>query len=400
MPVRNPTRRRQLGSAAFAIFLATLFYGLSLSQEGGHQTVTYLVFYGLAAVSFVVVVLVAVLELANGSGPPEPQGGSQAVSGRGDAQAAGRDALMAGRDIHITHEPRPTGNVLARALADAETELQTIRLRVADVQEAGFYPLGFILPAFNREAVAHGLADEGLDTARRQVDAAYIECDRLNNRLEGRFWSGGPSPEPAPAELDDGDRLEFVLHRVDTAIGAIRSIRTGAAAPAALQLAGPWWKREEITGQWSDAEWAEFVGLYVVNDGPDIARSLWAELEFSAPDGAPLPETELTKIMGRWSQAPVPEIGDSPEERRFTQIDLDPNGRPEPLDVAVRFESDAQMLAMNSRNLLAGGRHGIFLIPLDSFEVQVRIRGVGGIGVMSRWSCSRDNFRLTERARA
>lgn len=399
----SSTRRRQIGAGAFAGLLATLIPAI---QGPGDQAETYVLF-GLAGVSLVIVIWAVLGEVlgqeVDSPALPETQavaevGEAQAATGGHNAQTAGGDAYMAGRDINIVQAATDPGNPVARALADAETELLTIRSRTADALADGFFPVGFMLPADRRKAASHGLADHGLDTVRRQVDNAYIECDRLNTRLNGRFWTEGPMPEPGPASVEPGDRLEFLIHRVDTAIEGIRSVRRGTDPPAALQVA-PWWKEEEIQGAWSStAELAEFVGLYVVNDGPDAARHVWAELEFLGPTGAPLEGTELRTLVGRWSQAPKPEIGSSPEAREFTEIDIEPNGRPEPLDVAVRFKSDQAVYAMNTRNLLAGGRQDIFLIPEDTFEVRVSVRAVGEVSLLSQWSCSRSDFRLKESA--
>jgi hypothetical protein len=71
--------------------------------------------------------------------------------------------------------------------------------RLTDARDDCYFPLGFFLPADYREAAVKALEDRGLKAVREQLDEAYIECDRLNRRLEGRFWDDSPFPEQAPA---------------------------------------------------------------------------------------------------------------------------------------------------------------------------------------------------------
>ena len=117
-----------------------------------------------------------------------------------------------------------------------------------------------------------------------------------------------------------------------------------------------------------------------------MARSLWATLEFDDQAGKPL----LEHMQGRWSHLPTPQAGDPFEAPQFTQIDIPPNLRPEPLDVAVRFEGDGATFGMNSRNLFSGGRHDIFEIQTP-FKVEIRIRGEGALTSVASGSAVKES---------
>jgi hypothetical protein len=91
-------------------------------------------------------------------------------------------------------------------------------------------PFGSFLPADYRQAAVDALEDRGLRNVRRQIDQAYNECDRLNRRLEGRFWDDSPLPEQAPAEVVEDDRLPGAISKVENAIGALRELQSAALA--------------------------------------------------------------------------------------------------------------------------------------------------------------------------
>src|SRR5262249_44264541 len=133
------------------------------------------------------------------------------------------------------------------------------------------------------------------------------------------------------------------------------SSRFGATPGPLLEFGAAWEKREFIVGAaGADGEWADFVGVYVLNRGTETAKGVWAELEFETMDGTP-----IIRFQGRWSHAPMASLGDPFEAPRFTQTNVPPNAKPEPLDVALRFESDRHLYGMNTRNLFSGGRHEI-----------------------------------------
>ena len=352
----------------------------------------------LGVVAILMMVGGLILEFSSRSSIPEDQ--TPNVSAGRDASVSRRDTYTAGRDIHIASAPptplstteRPTGT-FRRALGDAETELATLLGRLRDAQLEGHFPLGFFLPADYRQPVVDALEDAGLKTARRKIDTAYIACDRLNVRLDGRFWDGAPIPNPAPAEILEDDHVPETIATVEGAIDALRKVqadRSGSSNGLLVEFGPVWHKREFITGALKGpGEWAEFVGVYVLNSGSKSARRVWAEVAFNALDG-----TSLIAIQGRWSHAPRASLGDPFEAPRFIEIDLSPNAKPEPLDIAVRFENDGLVFGMNTRNLFSAGRHDIFSIKADEFLVRIRIRGEGGLDLHGEWRCSSGDFRL------
>lgn len=158
------------------------------------------------------------------------------------------------------------------------------------------------------------------------------------------------------------------------------------AAPK-VEFAGPWFKREFATGGTAEGEWADFVGIYARNEGGEVARNVWVELEFSVPGN-----TRPLILQGRWSHNQLASLGEPFEAPRFTEIDLPPNARPEPFDVAIRFERDGAVYAMNTRALFSGGRHEPFRLDSPEFVVRARLRGEG-IDLEGEWRCT-DNFKL------
>ena len=136
-----------------------------------------------------------------------------------------------------------------------------------------------------------------------------------------------------------------------------------------VRLVDPWWKFEVVLGGPPEGEWAEFVGVYALNEGGEAARNLRFELEVSRDDAEPL------VLSG-----PV--------------FELPANSKPEPLDVAVRFESDGAIYALSTRGLSSGGRHEPLRIDAPSFHVRLRLRDDEKVVCEGEWRCSRD-FQLT-----
>jgi hypothetical protein len=141
-----------------------------------------------------------------------------------------------------------------------------------------------------------------------------------------------------------------------------------------VRLGDPWWKFEVVMGGPPEGEWAEFVGVYALNEGGEAARNLRFELEVSRDGAEPL------VLQGRPSSGPV--------------FELPANSKPEPLDVALRFESDGAIYALSTRGLSSGGRHEPFRIDAPSFHVRIRLRGDENVVCEGEWRCSRD-FQLT-----
>lgn len=213
--------------------LATLFQGVSLTYGSDqHALLTYVLWYGVGVVLLVVAGALSVAihrraaaadqgELVTSDDSITQRSGRDSIASRG-----GRDAYSAGRDINIhTPETGGAGRTFDQAIGDAETELDAILGRLTDAGVDGWFPLDFCLPADKRQAAVDALEDRGLITARRHIDKAYNACDRLNSRLDGRFWSNTPIPEPAPAEILADDRIEWTVDCVENAIGALRDIR-------------------------------------------------------------------------------------------------------------------------------------------------------------------------------
>jgi hypothetical protein len=125
--------------------------------------------------------------------------------------------------------PSEDRSTFARAIGDAETELLTILTRLRDAETDGYFPLGFVLPADRRQSAVDQLEDAGFASIRRIVDSAYIACDRLNTRLHGRFWDPSPMPDPAPASLQESDRLPDTIRSVEAAVEALAGLQRGSA---------------------------------------------------------------------------------------------------------------------------------------------------------------------------
>ena len=183
----------------------------------------------------------------------------------------------------------------------------------------------------------------------------------------------------------------------------VASPGTSAASPTAekrpaLGFGPAWHKREWISSRpgGDQGEWAEFVGVYVQNAGGAAAQHAWAEITISATSGE-----VLRSFQGRWSEGPLPELGHAFEGAEFTQREIPPNGRSEPLDVAVRFDADGVLNGFNTRNLFSGGRHDEqFSIDADSFVVKITIRADGGESIEGRWECKKEDFRLVRSGEA
>jgi hypothetical protein len=120
------------------------------------------------------------------------------------------------------HQQR--GNPLNRALGNAETELDSIRDSLRDAQQAGWYPLGFYLPALHFQALSDALADRDMSSSRRIVSAAYNACDKLNKLVDAREWDGAPIPHREAAKVESADGLENVLGQVDAALAELRGV--------------------------------------------------------------------------------------------------------------------------------------------------------------------------------
>jgi hypothetical protein len=156
--------------------------------------------------------------------PAEPLGAIPRLPPVGEAAAA-----------RAAGGPSPANQIAGaqlfdRATGDAETELEATLGRLVDAEDDGHFPLGSFLPADYRQAAVDALEDRGLRNVRRQIDQAYNECDRLNRRLEGRFWDDSPLPEQAPAEVVEDDRLPGAISKVENAIGALRELQSAALA--------------------------------------------------------------------------------------------------------------------------------------------------------------------------
>jgi hypothetical protein len=167
-----------------------------------------------------------------------------------------------------------------------------------------------------------------------------------------------------------------------------------------VEIGDTWQKREAISSERVPRSWfyedgtlggeppelhterAEIVGFYVVNRGTAAAEHVWAELAFARPDGS-----HLLTITARPSHAPRASDGEPLEGAAFTEITLPPNGKPEPFDVALRFE-DGKAYALNTRSLILGGRYESFELAGAPFVVTAHVRGGGGLDAQRRWRCN------------
>jgi hypothetical protein len=140
---------------------------------------------------------------------------------------------QAGRDIYVgdTYNLSPSQErsaSLSRAIANALTELDAIRLRLMEAAKTGrLIPL----PANHHQPVADLMADQGWFDSRRILDDAYNTCDNLQNRLKAshRRWDGGPIPEMVQPTIEEDDNLPDVLQRVEAAIEELRRLQTRSA---------------------------------------------------------------------------------------------------------------------------------------------------------------------------
>jgi len=159
-----------------------------------------------------------------------------------------------------------------------------------------------------------------------------------------------------------------------------------------VEIGDAWHKRELIVSAATikpRGEWAEFVGFYVVNRGAAAAEHVWAHLTFSLPGGEP-----FLGIPARPSHAPRAKVGEPFDAPQFTELTLPANGRPEPFDVALRFEEDDRTYALNTRAMVSGGRHDPFEMEGPSFIVTAHVRGARGIDLRRSWRCDSPDFRL------
>jgi len=99
----------------------------------------------------------------------------------------------------------------------------------------------------------------------------------------------------------------------------------------------------------------DFVRVNVANDPPagiigGTAEKVVARISFVAEDGA----TPVHQMLGRWAETPqrmeTGRVGISLEE---VQLDIEPNGLPHPIDVAMRKPGEASCWAFNDENATA-----------------------------------------------
>lgn len=97
---------------------------------------------------------------------------------------------------------------------------------------------------------------------------------------------------------------------------------------------------------------SNFVRVQIANDPPAGLRGQRAErvaahITFAKPDGSVL----IDRMLGRWAETPqqieTGRLGLSLEE---AQLDIDPNGVPHPLDVAMKQPADMDCFAFNFEN--------------------------------------------------
>lgn len=131
-----------------------------------------------------------------------------------------------------------------------------------------------------------------------------------------------------------------------------------------------------------------FVRILVRNEGEGDARDLHASLDFRSTDGEPLFEnpfparwagTEQPVLRGRFAH-----IG-----RELSEIMLPANGRPEGLDVIVRFQDDPGVgsgcYVWSNDSMLAGVRRDEYRVEAEQFDVVVTLRGSNRVEASGTW---------------
>ena len=164
--------------------------------------------------------------------------------------------------------------------------------------------------------------------------------------------------------LDAGPILRFVGVDNDTAAVVSQATSGGGAHSASLAVT----ETMMVVSTVSD-----FVRVQVVNDPGngrgERANRVIGRIAFLDSSG----ELLIPEIVGRWAETPqrmeTGRVGISLEE---AQLDIDANGLPHPLDIAMKRTEDSHFYAFNHENSLANG----LLLPkheIDADECTVRV---------------------------
>jgi hypothetical protein len=131
-----------------------------------------------------------------------------------------------------------------------------------------------------------------------------------------------------------------------------------------------------------------FARVLAANRPPPGLRGLRAdrvvaELEFYEPESGQL----FLSIYGRWAETPQrAETGRLGIDLAETQLDIDANGLPHPLDIAMKRPGAGEMFAYNHENASAPGlelpKH---LIARPVCRVRVTLRPANGMAVISEF---------------
>lgn len=376
---------------------ALITKGVDYSSDGkGHELVTYLGFYGAGAALLTIALITWLLGRSKdedretreepAATVSESPGGAAAVAQHTGAGSISGNVLNYS-PITVAAQRSPRERTFNQAIGDAETELRALSARMQDALDEGWFPLGFFLPAEFQQAAADALEDRGLRDLRREVDDAYNACDRLNHRLEGRFWDEGPMPDPAPARVQDADRLqqtiEMVQHAAESLAAAAPGREIGIARPH-IVFGAPRVVRRWVSGAES---FAEFVVLSVTNQPPPRvpATAFHPRVTIEAVDGTPL----LRDMPAKWA------------DREPRDDILPPNGQPFDLDTVMGFVGEGPCWIWNEhseRTVPIFGTKQLadeFRISASEFYVRLTARFSEGDPEETRFSVRREFLGLT-----
>jgi hypothetical protein len=198
----------------------------------------------------------------------------------------------------------------------------------------------------NAEHAQHQLAIDRLDNIIKENHDSYRESFDLKwqetENLRGQLGIA----ERTIREYESGERRPptrpyLVFSGVDNSQA---SVVTGVMRPSGTTLL-----IQHVNAQ------HDFVRVNVANDPPAgvvgaTAEKVVARITFTADDGS----TPVHEMLGRWAETPqrmeTGRVGISLEE---VQLDIEANGLPHPIDIAMRKPGDTSCWAFNDENSAA-----------------------------------------------